>query len=172
MEELTTILSEIENEEDADAFTSSDSIQDSTTSGQDAGQEDFSSDFSADAVPPSTSETQESAAEKTDSPVLSEQEKEELKNEIQEELNVDAEVQEEDSDIHTLDDVYTLLSDYMEKQETYQKEVKEYHDLYAEQSKKYAVCCICPCSYPRLCIWCTACPCRLEKDVNQSKRLD
>ena len=135
MEELTTILSEIENEEDADAFTSSDSIQDSTTSGQDAGQEDFSSDFSADAVPPSTSETQESAPEKTDSPVLSEQEKEELKNEIQEELNVDAEVQEEDSDVHTLDDVYTLLSDYMEKQEAYQTEVKEYHDLYAEQSK-------------------------------------
>ena len=27
------------------------------------------------------------------------------------------------------------VSDYMEKQETYQKEVKEYHDLYAEQSK-------------------------------------
>ena len=136
MDELTTILSEIETEEnETDGFTSSDSIQDSTASGQDAGQEDFSSDFSADAVPPSTSETQESAAEKTDSPVLSEQEKEELKNEIQEELNVDAEVQEEDSDVHTLDDVYTLLSDYMEKQETYQKEVKEYHDLYAEQSK-------------------------------------
>lgn len=132
MDELTTILSEIETEEnETDGFTSSDSIQDSTASGQDAGQEDFS----ADAVPPSTSETQESAAEKTDSPVLSEQEKEELKNEIQEELNVDAEVQEEDSDVHTLDDVYTLLSDYMEKQETYQKEVKEYHDLYAEQSK-------------------------------------
>lgn len=136
MEELTTILSEIETEEnETDGFTSSDSIQDSTASGQDAGQEDFSSDFSADAVPPSTSETQESAAEKTDNPVLSEQEKEELKNEIQEELNVDAEVQEEDSGVHTLDDVYTLLSDYMEKQETYQKEVKEYHDLYAEQSK-------------------------------------
>ena len=135
MEELTTILSEIENEEDADAFTSSDSIQDSTTSGQDAGQEDFSSDFSADAVPPSTSETQETAAEKTDNPALTEQEKEELKNEIQEELNADTEVQEEDSDVHTLDDVYTLLSDYMEKQEAYQTEVKEYHDLYAEQSK-------------------------------------
>lgn len=136
MEEFTTILSEIENEEnETDGFTSSDSIQDSITSGQDAGQEDFSSDFSADAVPPSTSETQENAAEKTDNPALSEQEKDELKSEIQEELNVDAEVQEEDSDVHTLDDVYTLLSDYMEKQETYQKEVKEYYDLYAEQSK-------------------------------------
>ena len=132
MEEFTTILSEIENEEnETDGFTSSDSIQDSITSGQDAGQEDFS----ADTVPPSTSETQENAAEKTDNPALSEQEKEELKNEIQEELNADTEVQEEDSDVHTLDDVYTLLSDYMEKQETYQKEVKEYHDLYAEQSK-------------------------------------
>ena len=136
MEEFTTILSEIENEEnETDGFTSSDSIQDSITSGQDAGQEDFSSDFSADAVPPSTSETQENAAEKTDNPALSEQEKEELKNEIQEELNADTEVQEEDSSVHTLDDVYTLLSDYMEKQEAYQTEVKEYHDLYAEQSK-------------------------------------
>lgn len=136
MDELTTILSEIETEEnETDGFTSLDSIQDSTASGQDAGQEDFSSDFSADAVPPSTSETQESTAEKTDNPVLSEQEKEELKNEIQEELNVDAEVQEEDSDVHTLDDVYTLLSDYTEKQETYQTETKQYYELYAEQSK-------------------------------------
>lgn len=135
MEELTTILSEIETEGDADMFTSSDSIQDSTTGGQDAGQEDFSSEPSADAVPPSPSETQENTGEKADTPALSEQEKEELKNEIQEELNADTEVQEEDSDVHTLDDVYTLLSDYMEKQEAYQTEVKEYHDLYAEQSK-------------------------------------
>ena len=44
-------------------------------------------------------------------------------------------MQEEDSDVHTLDDVYTLLSDYMEKQEAHQTEVKEYYDLYAEQSK-------------------------------------
>lgn len=135
MEELTTILSEIETEEDADMFTSSDSIQDSNADEQDAEQEGFSSEPSTDAVPPSTSESQETSAEKTDTPVLSEQEKEELKNEIQEELNADTEVQEEDSDVHTLDDVYTLLSDYMEKQETYQKEIKEYYDLYAEQSK-------------------------------------
>lgn len=72
-------------------------------------------------------------------PALTEQEKEELKNEIQEELNVDTqeetEPEQKDIPVHSLDDVYKLLSDYMEKQETYQTETKEYYELYAEQSK-------------------------------------
>lgn len=72
-------------------------------------------------------------------PALTEQEKDELKNEIQEELNVDTqeetEPEQKDTPVHSLDDLYKLLSDYMEKQETYQTETKQYYELYAEQSK-------------------------------------
>lgn len=142
MEELTTIFSESETgQEDAETATSPDFTQDNeqVTTGQDAGLEDFSSSsFPDNNLTSESGETGKSADETDNTAGLTEQEKNELKEEIENELgsntNTDAEVQEEESTTHTIDDIYTLLSEYMEKQETYIQETKEYNEFYTEQS--------------------------------------
>lgn len=123
-----------------------DSVEQETSPAQDA-EQTFGSSGEETSQPEQTEPVTEvpsqgtfgDGTEVTPPPALTEQEKEELKNEIQEELNVDTQEDEtseqEDTSVHSLDDVYTLLSDYMEKQETYQTETKEYYELYAEQSK-------------------------------------
>lgn len=142
MEELTTIFSDSDIEQDnSDFAVSADSAQDGEQilTGQDTGQEDFSSSPSSDtALSSESGKTGNPAAETDNTAGLTEQEKNELKEEIENELgsntNTDAEVQEEESTIHTIDDIYTLLSEYMEKQETYIQETKEYNEFYTEQS--------------------------------------
>ena len=123
-----------------------DSVEQETSPAQDA-EQTFGSSGGETSQPEQTEPVTETSlqgafgdgTETTTSPALTEQEKEELKNEIQEELNVDTqeetEPEQKDTPVHSLDDVYKLLSDYMEKQETYQTETKEYYELYAEQSK-------------------------------------
>lgn len=123
-----------------------DSVEQETSLAQDA-EQTFGSSGEATSQPEQTKPVTEvpsqgvfgDGTETATTPALTEQEKEELKNEIQEELNVDTQEDEtsekEDTSVHSLDDVYSLLSDYMEKQGTYQTETKEYYELHAEQSK-------------------------------------
>lgn len=123
-----------------------DSSEQETSLAQDA-ERDFASSSDGTSQPEQTEPVTEAPSqgtfgdgtETTTTPALTEQEKDELKNEIQEELNVDTqeetEPEQKDTPVHSLDDLYKLLSDYMEKQETYQTETKQYYELYAEQSK-------------------------------------
>ena len=123
-----------------------DSVEQETSLAQDA-EQTFGSSVEETPKPEQTEPVTEApsqgtfgdGSETTTSPALTEQEKEELKNEIQEELNVDTqaetELEQNDTPVHSLDDLYKLLSDYMAKQETYQTETKQYYELYAEQSK-------------------------------------
>ena len=123
-----------------------DSSEQETSLVQDA-EQDFASSSDSTSQPEQSEPVTEvpsqgtfgDGTETTTTPALTEQEKEELKNEIQEELNVDTqeetEPEQKDTPVHSLDDLYKLLSDYMEKQETYQTETKQYYELYAEQSK-------------------------------------
>ena len=123
-----------------------DSVEQETSLAQDA-EQDFASSGDGSSQPEQTEPVTEAPSQGTfgdgtetaTSPALTEQEKEELKNEIQEELNVDTqeetEPEQNDTPVHSLDDLYMLLSGYMEKQETYQTETKQYYELYAEQSK-------------------------------------
>lgn len=123
-----------------------DSSEQETSLAQDA-ERDFASSSDGTSQPEQTEPVTEAPSqgafgdgtETATSPALTEQEKEELKNEIQEELNVDTQAETEpeqkDTPVHSIDDIYKLLSDYMEKQKTYQTETKQYYELYAEQSK-------------------------------------
>ena len=70
---------------------------------------------------------------------LTEQDKKDIAEQVQdvlqnqEETELDAEVGTETE--YSIDDIYTLLSDYCKKQETYQKEVLENQKFCMEQSK-------------------------------------
>lgn len=122
------------------------SFEQETSLAQDA-ERDFASSSDGTSQPEQTEPVTEAPSqgafgdgtETAITPALTEQEKEELKNEIQEELNVDTqeetEPEQKDTPVHSLDDLYKLLSGYMEKQKTYQTETKQYYELYAEQSK-------------------------------------
>lgn len=132
MEEISSILTDDSDGTSQEETT--DTEESLLSNGSDASDMDFSS---------SGSETSESEERRqpdvsaTGSDGLSESEKQELKEQIQEELQTDVQ---EDSGIdavteYTIDDVYVLLSESLEKQEQFQTESLENQKFFIEQSQ-------------------------------------
>ena len=118
MEEISSILTD--DPDDISQEETTDTEESLLSNGSDASGMDFSSDVSV-----------------TGSDGLSESEKQELKEQIQEELQTDVQ---EDSGIdavteYTIDDVYTLLSESLKKQEQFQSESLENQKFFIEQSQ-------------------------------------
>ena len=114
---------------DAEKETESNSIE----SGADASEKDFSDTETVQNTPIATPEpTQEQDG-------LSEQDKKDIAEQVQDVLQNQEETEPETEfgteQEYTIDDIYTLLSDYCEKQDAYQKEVLENQKFYTEQSK-------------------------------------
>lgn len=132
MEEISSILTD-----DPDGISqeeTTDTEESLLSNGSDASGMDFSS---------SGSETSESEERRqpdvsaTDSDGLSESEKQELKEQIQEELQTDGQEDSETDAVteYTVDDIYTLLSESLEKQEQFQSESLENQKFFIEQSQ-------------------------------------
>ena len=131
MEELQIFTDQQESEVVSDAEKEASSTTEVPSA--DASGTDFSDINTVQNAPIATTEpTQEQDG-------LTEQDKKDIAEQVQDVLQnqegteLDAEVGIETE--YSIDDIYTLLSDYCKKQEAYQKEVLENQQFYMEQSK-------------------------------------
>ena len=131
MEELQIFTDQQESEVVPDAEKEASSTTE--VSSADASGTDFSDINTVQNAPTAMTEpTQEQDG-------LTEQDKKDIAEQVQDVLQNQEET-EPDADVGTeteysIDDIYTLLSDYCKKQETYQKEVLENQKFCMEQSK-------------------------------------
>ena len=131
MEELQIFTDQQESEVVSDAEKEASSTTEVPSA--DASGTDFSDINTVQNTPIATPEpTQEQdGLTEQDKKDIAEQVQDALQN--QEETEPDAEIGTETE--YSIDDIYTLLSDYCKKQETYQKEVLENQKFCMEQSK-------------------------------------
>ena len=131
MEELQIFTDQQESEVVPDAEKEASSTTE--VSSTDASGTDFSDINTVQNAPITTTEpTQEQDG-------LTEQDKKDIAEQVQDVLQ-NQEGTEPDAEVGTeaeysIDDIYTLLSDYCKKQDAYQKEVLENQKFYMEQSK-------------------------------------